>query len=94
MFACIVKMDIISCTASGHCIYLFPYSCRNCPIDLKEAITSIVFASPRCGDVPELLDVRKQFSAKYGKEFISAAIELRPQCGVSRLVLWNFINFI
>ncbi|KAH6818284.1 hypothetical protein C2S51_001887 [Perilla frutescens var. frutescens] len=60
---------------------------KNCPIDLKEAIASIVFASPRCGDVPELLDVRKQFSAKYGKEFISAAIELRPQCGVSRLLV-------
>lgn len=60
---------------------------KNCPIDLKEAITSLVFASPRCGDVPELLDARKQFSAKYGKEFISAAIELRPQCGVSRLLV-------
>ncbi|KAL1547721.1 hypothetical protein AAHA92_16040 [Salvia divinorum] len=60
---------------------------KNCPIDMKEAIASMVFASPRCGDVPELLDVRKQFSAKYGKEFISSAIELRPQCGVSRLLV-------
>lgn len=59
---------------------------RNCPIDLKEAITSVVFASPRCGDIPELLDVRKHFTAKYGKEFISAAVELRPDCGVSRMV--------
>ncbi|XP_047947388.1 uncharacterized protein LOC125193601 [Salvia hispanica] len=60
---------------------------KNCPIDMKEAIASMVFASPRCGDVPELLDVRKQFSAKYGKEFITSAIELRPQCGVSRLLV-------
>ncbi|KAL8498230.1 hypothetical protein ACS0TY_021527 [Phlomoides rotata] len=58
-----------------------------CPIDLKEAITSVVFASPRCGDVPELIDIRKQFTEKYGKEFITAAVELRPGCGVSRLLV-------
>ncbi|KAL3535653.1 hypothetical protein ACH5RR_004114 [Cinchona calisaya] len=60
---------------------------KNCPIDLKEAITSVVFASPRCGDIPELLDARKHFTAKYGKDFISAALELRPNCGVSRLLV-------
>ncbi|KAI3447090.1 hypothetical protein Pfo_003755 [Paulownia fortunei] len=58
-----------------------------CPIDLKEAIASVVFASPRCGDVPELLDVRKHFTEKYGKDFITAAIELRPECGVSRMLV-------
>ncbi|MCD9639201.1 hypothetical protein HAX54_023579 [Datura stramonium] len=60
---------------------------KNCPIDLKEAITSVVFASPRCGDIPELVDVRKHLTAKYGKEFISAAVELRPNCGVSRMLV-------
>ncbi|XP_057505477.1 uncharacterized protein LOC130788781 [Actinidia eriantha] len=60
---------------------------KNCPIDLKEAITSVVFASPRCADIPELQDVRKHFTAKYGKEFISAAVELRPECGVSRMLV-------
>ncbi|KAK4432932.1 IST1-like protein [Sesamum alatum] len=60
---------------------------KTCPIDLKEAIASIVFASPRCGDVPELLDVRKHFTEKYGKDFTTAAIELRPECGVSRMLV-------
>ncbi|EEF48119.1 uncharacterized protein LOC8265094 [Ricinus communis] len=60
---------------------------KNCPIDLKEAISSVLFASPRCADVPELMDVRKHFTAKYGKEFVSAAVELRPDCGVSRLLV-------
>ncbi|CAN4084782.1 unnamed protein product [Withania somnifera] len=60
---------------------------KNCPIDLKEAITSVVFASPRCGDIPELVDVQKHLTAKYGKEFINAAIELRPNCGVSRMLV-------
>ncbi|EPS63330.1 hypothetical protein M569_11456, partial [Genlisea aurea] len=60
---------------------------KTCPVDLKEAIASVVFASPRCGDVPELVDAKKQFTAKYGKDFASAANELRPQCGVSRLLV-------
>ncbi|XP_030541647.1 uncharacterized protein LOC115749098 [Rhodamnia argentea] len=60
---------------------------KNCPIDLKEAISSVVFASPRCADIPELVDIRKHFTAKYGKDFISAAVELRPDCGVSRTLV-------
>lgn len=60
---------------------------KNCPIDLKEAISSVIFASPRCADVPELMDIRKHLTAKYGKEFVSAAVELRPDCGVSRLLV-------
>ncbi|XP_047308298.1 AF4/FMR2 family member 4-like isoform X2 [Impatiens glandulifera] len=60
---------------------------KNCPIDLKEAIASVLFASPRCSDVVELQDVRKHFTAKYGKEFVSAAIELRPESGVSRMMV-------
>ncbi|XP_052199554.1 uncharacterized protein LOC127806361 isoform X2 [Diospyros lotus] len=60
---------------------------KHCPIDLKEAIASVIFASPRCADIPELQDICKQFTAKYGKEFISAAIELRPDCGVGRMLV-------
>ncbi|KAF1859742.1 hypothetical protein Lal_00010327 [Lupinus albus] len=55
---------------------------KNCPIDLKEAISSVIFASPRLSDIPELVDVRKQITSKYGKEFVSAAVELRPDCGL------------
>ncbi|MED6110586.1 hypothetical protein PIB30_044434 [Stylosanthes scabra] len=60
---------------------------KNCPIDLKEAIASVIFAAPRCADLPELVDVRKHLTAKYGKEFASAAVELRPDCGVNRLLV-------
>ncbi|XP_022159240.1 uncharacterized protein LOC111025657 isoform X2 [Momordica charantia] len=60
---------------------------KNCPIDLKEAIASVIFASPRCADIPELMDVRKHFKAKYGKEFVSAAVELRPECGANRMLV-------
>ncbi|XP_051114340.1 uncharacterized protein LOC127239978 [Andrographis paniculata] len=60
---------------------------KTCPIDLKEAITSVIFASPRCGDVTELRDVKKHFTDKYGKDFVASAVELRPQSGVSRLIV-------
>lgn len=63
-------------------------NCRACPIDLKEAIASVVFASMRCSDVTELADVRKHFTSKYGKEFAAAALEVRPDSGVNRLVFF------
>ncbi|KAF3328318.1 sericin 1-like protein [Carex littledalei] len=60
---------------------------KTCPVDLQEAISSVIFASPRCADVQELMDVRQQFLSKYGKEFTTAALELRPECGVSHMVI-------
>ncbi|KAI5064424.1 hypothetical protein GOP47_0021094 [Adiantum capillus-veneris] len=60
---------------------------RQCPIDLREAVASLIFAAPRCSDVPELLQVRNLLSGKYGKEFVVAAAELRPDCGVNRLII-------
>lgn len=60
---------------------------KTCPIDLKEAVASVIFASMRCSDVTELADVRKHFKSKYGKEFEAAALEVRPDSGVNRLVI-------
>nr|ABY60784.1 hypothetical protein [Carica papaya] len=60
---------------------------RECPLDLKEAISSICFAAPRCADLPELLQVQMLFATKYGKEFVSAAAELMPDCGVNRQLI-------
>lgn len=59
---------------------------RECPLDLKEAISSICFAAPRCADLPELLQVQLSFVSKYGREFVAAATELMPDCGVNRQV--------
>lgn len=60
---------------------------KTCPIDLKEAVASVIFASMRCSDVTELADVRKNFTSKYGKEFAASALEVRPDSGVNRLVI-------
>ncbi|KAJ8764520.1 hypothetical protein K2173_006260 [Erythroxylum novogranatense] len=60
---------------------------RDCPADLKEGIASLIFASPRCSEIPELLSIRKIFEKKYGRDFVSAAVDLRPNCGVNRLLI-------
>lgn len=60
---------------------------KTCPIDLKEAVASVIFASMRCSDVTELADVRKHFKSKYGKEFEAAALEVRSDSGVNRLII-------
>lgn len=60
---------------------------RQCPVDLREALSSLIFAASRCADIPELLDIRKLFGAKYGKEFVAAAAELRPNCGVNKTII-------
>ncbi|KAK2408730.1 Regulator of Vps4 activity in the MVB pathway protein [Trifolium repens] len=60
---------------------------RECPADLKEGIASLIFASPRCSEIPELVSLKKIFEKKYGNDFVSAAIELRPSCGVNRQLI-------
>ncbi|CAH8306043.1 unnamed protein product [Eruca vesicaria subsp. sativa] len=57
---------------------------RECPLDLKEAISSVCFAAPRCSDLTELQQVQLLFVSKYGKEFVAAASELKPDSGVNR----------
>ncbi|KAM0938073.1 putative vacuolar protein sorting-associated protein Ist1 [Dioscorea sansibarensis] len=60
---------------------------RECPSELQEAVASIVFSSPRCSDLPELMQIRNLFTTKYGKEFVSSASELRPDSGVNRTLI-------
>ncbi|XP_022894620.1 uncharacterized protein LOC111408975 [Olea europaea var. sylvestris] len=60
---------------------------RECPADLKEGISSLIFAAPRCSDIPELLAIRDVFEKKYGKDFVSTATDLRPNAGVNRTLI-------
>ncbi|XP_042962477.1 uncharacterized protein LOC122296745 [Carya illinoinensis] len=57
-----------------------------CPSELREAIASIIFAAPRCSDVPDFLQIKNLSTAKYGKEFVMAVSELRPDSSVNRTV--------
>lgn len=51
---------------------------RDCPDDINEAVSSLIFASARCGDIPELRVIRKLFEQRYGHKFATAAVELYP----------------
>ncbi|KAA8547810.1 hypothetical protein F0562_004239 [Nyssa sinensis] len=56
---------------------------RECPDELKEAISSLIFASSRCSEFPELQQIREIFTTKFGKAFAAHAVELRNNCGVN-----------
>lgn len=62
---------------------------RECPEELKEAVTSLIFAASRCGELPELQKIRALFTSRFGKELASRAVELRTNCGVSPKVKLN-----
>ncbi|XP_051189417.1 uncharacterized protein [Lolium perenne] len=60
---------------------------KECPADLKEGICSLIFAAPRCSELPELSRMRDLFEKKYGKDFVAAAVDLRPNAGVNNLLI-------
>ncbi|KAA8529184.1 hypothetical protein F0562_034017 [Nyssa sinensis] len=54
-----------------------------CPDELKEAISSLLYASPRCGEIRELQEMHSFFTSRFGTEFVERAIELRGDFGVN-----------
>ncbi|KAJ6791443.1 Uncharacterized protein M6B38_244850 [Iris pallida] len=54
-----------------------------CPDELREAVSSLAYASSRLGDLPELYHVRNVFSSMFGKDFTNSAVEIRNSCGVN-----------
>ncbi|XP_071725329.1 uncharacterized protein [Rutidosis leptorrhynchoides] len=60
---------------------------KELPIELKEAVASIIFSATRCSEVPDLLTLKNLFTTKYGKEFVAAISELRPDSGVNRTII-------
>ncbi|KAL1568459.1 hypothetical protein AAHA92_00074 [Salvia divinorum] len=58
-----------------------------CPEELLEAVSTLIFASTRCGDFPELQELRAIFTLRFGREFAARAVELRNNCGVNPKVI-------
>ncbi|KAK9676783.1 hypothetical protein RND81_11G100300 [Saponaria officinalis] len=58
---------------------------KDVPNDVNEAISTVLFASARIGEIPELRLIRKLFMERYGKRFVAAAVELYPG---------NFVNSV
>lgn len=63
---------------------------KECPDELVEAASSLIYAASRCGDFPELQEIRKIFSSHYGKDFVARAVELRNKCGVNPKIIQKF----
>lgn len=68
-------------------MWLFVF--RDCPNDINEAVASLIFASSRCGDLPELRVIRELFGERYGQRFATTASELLPGNLVNHQVLYN-----
>ncbi|KAK4346803.1 hypothetical protein RND71_033142 [Anisodus tanguticus] len=53
-----------------------------CPEELTVAISSLIFAASRWGEFPELHELRKIFTSRYGNEFAAHCVELRNNSSV------------
>ncbi|KAJ4459786.1 putative IST1 [Paratrimastix pyriformis] len=49
---------------------------RECPPELMESICSLIYSATHA-EVPELLEVKKDFASKYGKQFVEDAVNNR-----------------
>ncbi|GKZ00417.1 hypothetical protein MPSEU_000994600 [Mayamaea pseudoterrestris] len=62
----------LECELLHERIKLIEYS-KLCPPDLVSVVSTLMWAAHRV-DIPELLEIRKQFRAKYGKQFEEDAL--------------------
>jgi vacuolar protein sorting-associated protein IST1 len=56
-----------------------------CPPDLYEAVCTLIWAANKT-DIPELLEVKKQLTKKYGKQFAEEAMNNRCSCVNERII--------
>ncbi|KAI9086771.1 hypothetical protein K1719_031365 [Acacia pycnantha] len=63
---------------------------KDCPNDINEAVSSLIFASARIGDLPELFVIRKLFGQRYGQRFATTAVELLPGNLVNNQLIESF----
>lgn len=81
-----------------HTIYeLIDFDSHSCwqllPIDVGEAISSLVFAASRCGELPELHLLRNLFKQRFGSEFDRVNVELHPG-NLVNCQMKQYLNYI
>eukprot|EP00978_Attheya_sp_CCMP212_P002158 scaffold4463_cov51-Attheya_sp.AAC.1 len=59
---------------------------QECPSDLVKSISTLMWASYRVDNIPELTEIRKQFRSKYGKKFEENALANRGDVLNERVV--------
>ncbi|CAL9214829.1 unnamed protein product [Arabidopsis halleri] len=67
-------------------IHLFEHN-RDCPEELLEAVSGLLFAASRIGEFPELQEIRSVLISRFGKDLAARSIELRSNCGVDRKII-------
>ena len=67
---------------------------RECPEELKEAASSLIYAASRCGEFPELQKIREVLTSRFGREFAARAVELRNTCGVNSKVVNEHLKYV
>ncbi|KAL8161336.1 hypothetical protein V2J09_012825 [Rumex salicifolius] len=79
-------MDVLAMIESYCCVVIERIDLiqdKECPEEMKEAVSSLIFASSRTGEFPELQELRAVFASCFGKEFVARSVELRNNCGVN-----------
>ncbi|VFQ93845.1 unnamed protein product [Cuscuta campestris] len=51
---------------------------KDCPNEINEAVSTLIYSSARLGDLPELRAIRKLFAGRYGQRFVNVALHLLP----------------
>ncbi|CAA0818612.1 Regulator of Vps4 activity in the MVB pathway protein [Striga hermonthica] len=67
-------------------VHLFEQQ-KVCPEELKEAVSTLIYVASRCGEFPELQQIRSIFASHFGRDFAARAVELRNNCGVNPKII-------
>lgn len=62
---------------SIHVFFLHVFS-RDCPNEVNEAVSTLVFSAAWLGNLPELQTIRKLFGEDYGHIFTKPSADLYP----------------
>ncbi|KAJ0256818.1 Regulator of Vps4 activity in the MVB pathway protein [Hirschfeldia incana] len=67
-------------------VHLFEHN-RDCPQELLEAVSSLLFAASRIGEFPELQEIRRVLVSRFGKDIAARSTDLRSDCGVNPKII-------
>lgn len=59
---------------------------RQCPNELREAVASLIYAAPRCGECPVLLRISKLLRAKFMKHSYTISPEVNQEVLMSKFI--------
>ncbi|XP_013657346.1 uncharacterized protein BNAC08G15830D isoform X1 [Brassica napus] len=67
-------------------VHLFEHN-RDCPDEILEAVSGLLFAASRIGEFPELQEIRNVLISRFGKDMAARSIQLRSNCGVNPTII-------